>query len=273
MTDTPYKASAETDVIKQNTAIAKKIYGDGSAIRSCQLAELELQLSKNGKVLAAIEARDIFSDIFGNDIISADFLDFCKRINSENIADTANFPVFRSAGVAAYTDNSLSKAAAEILCPDTHYELYSDLRSICEAVFYEKVDYCILPVCTAEDGYYSSFFRLARAYDLKVCKCMPVNIAGRDAATYFALLSRDIYLPERTSGLLFSFTDNGTVLAALLKAFTGCGFTVPLIHSFPDRYSHGNTEFTVCVKGSDDMHCIPFFLEAVLPSHALMGIF
>ena len=80
MTDTPYKASAETDVIKQNTAIAKKIYGDGSAIRSCQLAELELQLSKNGATLTAAAVRDIFSDIFGDDIISADFLNFCNEL-------------------------------------------------------------------------------------------------------------------------------------------------------------------------------------------------
>ena len=273
MTDTPYKASAETDVIKQNTAIAEKAYADGDAIRSCQIAELELQLSKNGATLTATAVRDIFSDIFGSDIISADFLDFCKRLKSENVADAANFPVILSAGTTARTDNSLSKAAAEILCPDAHYELYSDLRSVCEAVFYEKADFCILPVCTAEDGYYPSFFRLVKAYDLKVCKCMPVSIAGRDGATYFALLSREIYLPHHPTSLLFSFTDNGTVLADLLKAFAGCGFTVPLIYSFPDRYSQDTTEFTVCVKGDGDMSRIPFFLDAVLPSHTLMGLF
>lgn len=274
MTDTPYKASAETDVIKQNTAIAEKAYADGDAIRSCQLAELELQLSKNGATLTATAVRDIFSDIFGDDIISADFLNFCKRLKSENVADAANFPVILSAGTTARTDNSLSKAAAEILCPDARADLYSDLKSVCEAVFYEKADFCILPVCTAEDGYYPSFFRLVKAYDLKVCKCMPVSIAGRDGATYFALLSRDICLPERTFGsVLFSFNDNGTVLADLLKAFTDCGFAVPLIYSFPDRYSQDTTEFTVCVKGDGDMSRIPFFLDAVLPSHTLMGIF
>lgn len=274
MTDTPYKASAETDVIKQNTAIAEKAYADGDAIRSCQLAELELQLSKNGATLTATAVRDIFSDIFGDDIISADFLNFCKRLKSENVADAANFPVILSAGTTARTDNSLSKAAAEILCPDARADLYSDLKSVCEAVFYEKADFCILPVCTAEDGYYPSFFRLVKAYDLKVCKCMPVSIAGRDGATYFALLSRDICLPERTFGsVLFSFNDNGTVLADLLKAFTDCGFAVPLIYSFPDRYSQDSTEFTVCVKGAGDMSCVPFFLDAVLPSHTLMGIF
>ena len=273
MTDTPYKASAKTDAIKQNAAVAEKAFGDGNAIRACQLSELELHLSKNGAALTAATVRDIFSDIFGESIISADFLDFCKRISSENIADAANFPMPGSAGTAAHTDNSLSKAAAEILCPDAHCELYSDLRSVCEAVFYEKADFCILPVCTAEDGYYPSFFRLAKAYDLKVCKCMPVNIAGREGATYFALLSRDIYMPYHPKSLLFSFTDNGTVLADLLKAFAGCGFTVPLIYSFPDSYSPDSTEFTVCIKGDGNMSHIPFFLDAVLPSHTLMGIF
>lgn len=273
MTDTPYKASAETDVIKQNTAIAEKARSDGDAIRLCQLAELELHLSKSGSVLTAAMTRDIFCDIFGNDIISADFLNFCKRLKSESVADAANFPVILSAGTTARTDNSLSKAAAEILCPGAHAELYSDLRSICEAVFYEKADHCILPVCTAEDGYYPSFFRLIKTFDLKVCKCMPVNIAGRESATFFALLSRDIYMPHSPKSLLFSFTDNGTVLADLLKAFTGCGFTVPLIYSFPDSYSQDSTEFTVCVKGSGDISHIPFFLDSVLPSHTLIGIF
>ena len=173
----------------------------------------------------------------------------------------------------AFTDNIFSSAAVEKLCPNAAKEHFSDFRSACEAVFYEKCDCCILPVYGTDDGFFPTFFKLIKAYELKISRVCTVEKPSSDAEIRYALLTRSVNF-DGAERMVVSFADKGERLAKLLAVLGGAGCTPAFIYSFPDVYNTDMTEYTVCLRLSDlDARCLAFFLDAALPAHTVVGAF
>ncbi|MGM9634724.1 MAG: hypothetical protein ACI3YE_01075 [Candidatus Avispirillum sp.] len=269
----PNTAHAENEVFKKNFAIADEYGATARAILSAQLEEFVLHLSKSGEMLTPAEVSEAYAKVFGTGLISNEFLDICRRLYSISALEIQRSGAGITDDSVAFTDNVFSSAAAEKLCPDAVKEHFSDFRSVCEAVFYEKCDCCILPVYGTDDGFFPTFFKLIKAYELKICRVCTVEKPSSDAEIRYALLTRSICF-DNAEHFVFSFADTGERLAGLLAVLGGAGCTPAFIYSFPDVYNTDMTEYTVCLRLSGlDARCLTFFLEAALPAHTVVGIY
>lgn len=266
-------AHAENEVFRKNFAIADEHGATARAILSAQLEEFVLHLSKSGERLTVAEISEAYTDVFGTELISGEFLDICRRLYSTSALEIPQSGVEIARNSVAFTDNIFSSAAAEKLCPDAVKEHFSDFRSACEAVFYEKCDCCILPVYGTDDGFFPTFFKLIKAYELKICRVCTVEKPSSDAEIRYALLTRSVNF-DGAERFVFSFADSGERLAGLLAVLGGAGCAPAFIYSFPDVYNTDMTEYTVCLRLSGlDARCLAFFLEAALPAHTVVGTY
>ncbi len=97
-------------------------------------------------------------------------------------------------GIIAYSKNTLSDRAYKVFAKHVTSArvLYpSDFTAVCEAVYYEKAEYCILPLENSTDGRLSGFYNLISKYELFVCMCTDIYNAEGDGYTRFALCKKE----------------------------------------------------------------------------------
>ena len=266
-------AYAENEVFKKNFAIADDYEATARTILSAQIEEFVLHMSKSGERLTPAEVSRVYNEFFGDRLISDVFFDICRRLYSISALKIMQTDGEISNSSVAFTDNIFSSAAVEKLCPNAVKEHFSDFRSACEAVFYEKCDCCILPVYGTDDGFFPTFFKLIKAYELKISRVCTVEKPSSDAEIRYALLTRSVNF-DGAERMVVSFADKGERLAKLLAVLGGAGCTPAFIYSFPDVYNTDMTEYTVCLRLSDlEARCLAFFLDAALPAHTVVGAF
>lgn len=107
------------------------------------------------------------------------------------------FPVSKTeteSGVIAYSKNALSDKAYRSFArhvPSARVSYGSDFTSVCEAVYYEKAEYCILPLENSTDGRLNGFYNLILKYELFVCLCTDIYNDDGEGYTRFALCKKD----------------------------------------------------------------------------------
>lgn len=84
-----------------------------------------------------------------------------------------------------YTDKSLKAFSRHIASPRVTY--HSDFNSVCEAVYDEKANYCILPIESSDNGRLNGFYHLIEKYELFICLCTDIYSNDDGAYTKFAL--------------------------------------------------------------------------------------
>ena len=138
---------------------------------------------------------------------------------------------------------------------------YSDsFTDVCESVYYNKSDACILPIENSDEGRLPGFDGLIRKYELKIV--MTCNIDDKDGHfTKFALLSKSQFkaeVPEKLSfDRFFKISVRPTPGIRLRDVLLLAGYfgeEINKIDSIPEYYSENGYVFdlTFCGNGNTD---------------------
>lgn len=152
--------------------------------------------------------------------------------------------------------------------------------AVCEAVYYNRVPYCILPIENYEDGRLSGFMNIIRKYELKiVMTCNVESASGK--ITKFALLKRELTRIEYGDILKdgffleigFSFGEEQSRLHEVISAALFFGYKLNKIDSLPIYYSEKEYYFDVVFLGDGDLMKFLCWLDFEFPRYEVLGIY
>ncbi len=183
----------------------------------------------------------------------------------------------------AYFKNAYADAAFRVFsdileAPSVAYA--PDFNSVCEEVYYERADMCMLPLDSSRDAKLISFYRLIDKYELSPVLSCDVTTPDGTVTTRYALLSRSISLPARAdrTGCFFEFslvTDDGAALGEVLTAAAECGLTIYKVDSIPMTYNTVKFSSEVILKASEPkgLDAFVLFLTLAIPEYEPLGIY
>ena len=261
----------DREIIKKNLKAGENLSHALRVLTDSQL--LETSVCLRGK--SPQRVKDFFAEAFQKDALCAEMLLLSKLLCKGKKSPTAKV---RDRVRVSCIRNPLSLAAAHKMCASAANLMISeesDFRSVCEAVSAKESDYAVLPMCSSEDGYYPTFSKLVKTYDLKICSSCTLTRDDSDEEVLLALLSRNIEIPEKPSHIVFSFVcDDEELLPDLIGALKSGGCIPKSIISSPFEYSMDIFEHRIEVKLCETSpEAILFFLEAALPRHTVLGIY
>ncbi len=298
------------NVIGENLTLLSEENTSANERRLAWLRDLALLITRDDSILFDENRSEKFSALFSEENFSGDitdttlthiesrhrtaiFLDkltVCKFIAEETerrgiklldklLGNTA-YP--RSPRIA-YFKNAYADAAFRVFsdileAPSVAYA--PDFNSVCEEVYYERADMCMLPLDSSRDAKLISFYRLIDKYELSPVLSCDVTTPDGSVTTRYALLSRSISLParENRSGCFFEFslvTDDGAALGEVLTAAVRCGLTLYKVDSIPLTYSQGKFSSEVILKASEPkgLDAFVLFLTLAIPEYEPLGIY
>lgn len=261
-------------VIKQNLTAAKQHTELSRIIKEAQILELSCLLANSTEKITPKSLKEIYSSIFGEEDIYKDLLRLARL--TEYASSTEYEIHSHEEACIAYMGTPVSVDALKLMTEDiitVKVSVESDFRAACEAVISERADFCILPYCSSVDGYYPTFFKLAKTNDLKICRMVKVQKAGSDEEILFAMLSKKLSIFNGSAKVLFSFTDTSDeTLPKLLSALKEENIVVRGVHSSPLEYNMDRLEYTVEASlGEYPLKAFFAWLEATLPAHTVLG--
>ena len=261
----------DRDTIRKNLEAGENLSHALRVLTDSQLLEASVCL----KGRSPQKAKDFFEEAFQRDALSSEMLLLSKMLCKERKIPVAKM---RDRILVSCIRNPLSLAAAHKMCASASNLMISeesDFRSVCEAVSAKETSYAILPMCSSNDGYYPTFSKLVKTYDLKICASCTLTRDDSDEEVQLALLSRNIEIPEKPSHIVFSFVcDEEELLPDLIGALKAGGCIPKSIISSPFEYSMDIFEHRIEVKLCEtSAEAILFFLEAALPRHTVLGIY
>ncbi len=148
----------------------------------------------------------------------------------------------------SYADEAFSRFAGRMKEPKVLYG--HDFTEICESVYYERAAYCLLPIENSSDGRLAGFRRLIAKYGLKTVMTTSVKTAQEGEATVFALMRKNIVIPDCPGDKFFELrirTDEA--LTALLCAADACLMKPVSLYSVPERAGFYDAVFAVSEEG------------------------
>ena len=259
------------DVIRKNVDGIKKHEGNILSIRNAQILELA-RITKKGTLPK--KASELYEKAIGDDILSSGMLRYCELIEKKELSYTKK----KSFCTVACLKNPLSLKALTELTRDFSGVTLSektDFRSLCEAVVQDNADYCILPYCSSLDGYYPTFQKLVRSYELKINGRICLSRPDSDEEILFALLSKNTEIAPESNIISFSFVQSKKdTLARLLAALSACNIEILGTNSSPLEYNMDKLSFTVEAHlDSFPLQAFLYFLDATLPGHTVLGVY
>lgn len=261
----------ETDIIKKNLSAGAKLERALSVLTDSQLYEAAecLRTKSPGYV------REFFEESFQKNALCPEMLKLSMLLSGDEKEKGAK--KIEKACVSCIK-NPLSLAASRKLCSNTGTVVISeeaDFRSVCESTASKESDYGILPMCSSVDGYYPTFSKLLKSYDLKICNTCRITKNESDEEIQFALLSRKVEIPERPRFIAFSFVcDEPFLLPSLVGALSAEGCIPKSIISSPLEYNMDIFEHRIeALLGDVSPTALLFFLETALPRHIVLGIY
>lgn len=170
-------------------------------------------------------------------------------------------------------DAAFSRFSKQMTSPSVSYA--QDLRSVCEAVYYEKAPYGILPLYSSRDGRLSGFYALVDKYELFVTGECSVYSADNETATRFALLSKHPHGEETVTGkeLYFEFRipHDGRTLALILSAAAYFGLDSVSVDSLPTESKNADV---LIFKGKGEAVCdMLFYMYCLDLQYTLIGVY
>lgn len=226
-------------------------------------------------------------------LCSPRFADFCRRFvgNKEKtglgafsaLSDTED--VFEESEDAAafrtaymqnrYTDQAWRCFAEQI--PGLTAEYFSSYAAVCEEVYNDRCQYCILPLYTSTDGHLTSFRKLIGKYDLKICLETEVEMAD-ESIMRFVLLRRKIVEKEQThvptNVALSVVLSEDRCIGALLTACETLGAVVTTVFSIPLEYGDRSQEYCLELDMTEgNLSALVLFLEASQLRYTLVGLY
>ncbi len=182
----------------------------------------------------------------------------------------------------AYLKNPLTDIAYSSFSKVLHSARVSyeeSFLSVCEAVYYNKVPYCILPIENYEDGRLTGFINMIRKYELKIVLTCNVESAN-GKITKFALLKRELTKIECKKGISdgeyleigFSFGEQSKLHTILLAA-NFFGFNLNKVDSLPVYYSEKEYYYDVVFSGNGELNKFLYWLDFEFPRYEILGLY
>lgn len=228
--------------------------------------------------LSLVERLSIFKEAFGK--MNTDKKVTAKYFNGEVDFSVPEEAVERIAYLKnSYNDMAFMQFSSLLGSPRAAY--FGSITDVCESVYNDVCEYCILPVETSADGKLLSFYEIILKYGFKISAVY--DLYGEGGYTRYALLGKRFVFhgtglrsKTRTRYLELAIENDGTVLDELLSAARFCSMKLRRIDTLNVRSSTNGSESYVCpvfrVDGSD-MQTFLAFLAIDYPDFVPLGIY
>ncbi len=299
-------------VISDNLTLLSKEYTSAEERRLTQLRERALYISRSTSLLDSDNRADEFDALFDDGTIHesipetelhiasqintqffSDKLTVCKflaeeyrarKINilekllgNEPYADTVRIGYFRN----AYADAAFRIFSGVIENPAVIYA--EDFTAVCEEVYYERADMCMLPLDSSRDAKLISFYRLIDKYELSPILSCDVTTPDGSVTTRYALFKKSPALPkkevtEKCDRFFFEFSlipNDGPILCEVLSAASKCGLSLYKVDSIPLSYNENEFSCDVILKvgSTEGLEAFVLFLTLAIPQYEPLGFY
>ncbi len=231
---------------------------------------------------------EVCASVFGQDPCSAEFARFCRRalcgakdtsLFTELLSDLTPVSTENTGAGTAYMRNLYSDRAFERFSTEIERltaQYFSSFSAVCEEVYYDRCQYCILPMQTTDDGTLSSFSRMIEKYELKIRKICDIPTQDGETTVRYALLRRGI-VPQcpdngyfEASFILPEYLQIGRFLAACEST----GAVIDRIRTMPLSYADDIVSLCVTFRITPENAApLLYFLRAVLHSYIPEGLY
>ena len=260
------------DVLKDNFAWLKRDFEATRVLYRATLAELAANLTAGGVLPSPIEAKEAFSELCGSDVRL--FAEFCSMIVSSQKELGEEAPENQNLKRVSYLRSPMTDRAFNVFSEKlgTLSAAYgADFRSICEDVYYERSDACILPLENSSDGLLMSFRRPLLKYELYIRAVCDVR-QNDDSLITLALLSASPGTYGDTCEVYFPSASLGD-LEKISSAVSTLGGTVTRCSTVASEYSE-EADIHLCIRIPESgKRAIYYFFDALYPSHMILGNF
>lgn len=260
------------EVFESNFAWINNEKGDTFAISDAIIKDLADEIAKGDALPSPSDTLDLYLELAKENFDHINFVKLCLEITS-SLKDT----VFEENSFKPYSVCYLRSGVADkaFECFSNYFEglsaYYStDFKTMCEDVYYERADGCIMPLESSNDGILASFRHLLIKYELKIsgiCK-VPQN---DDAALTLAFVTGDL-IPD--NGDIFEFyfhSIHGTDTYHILSMTLALGGDIIRINSAPSENSD-RCDYHICVKLPEDSKAaLIYSFDALYPSYIILG--
>ncbi len=258
-----------SDIIKKNFAWLEADAERTDVLYRAVLADLAKELCRDGILPSPADALEAFHSAGQSDTVL--FARFCEMLTEghadEHFTDYSPIPKRVSYLRSPMTDKAFM--AFSEMFPGLSAVYGADFKSICEDVYYERSDACILPLESSSDGLLMSFRKLLLKYELcihSVCEQRQnddsrLTIALLTSAPSFNGDLLEFYIPSSSHGSI----------ETLCKVTAFFGGTVVRTSTVMSEYSSG-VDIHMCIKIADNSkNAFVYCLEALYPSHMILG--
>ena len=295
-------------IIGENLALLWEEASSAEERRLTQLRERALFISRGTSLLDSDNRAEEFSELFDGSNsfdeaaenkqymstqLFSDKLTVCrflaeeyrtKRINilekllgNESYGKAVKIAYFRN----AYADAAFRIFSQVIEDPAAVYA--SDFSAVCEEVYYDRADMCMLPLDSSRDAKLISFYRLIDKYELSPIFSCDVTTPDGSVTTRYALLKKSPVLPKKKAAdkcdrFFFEFSlipDNGGTLCEVLSAAVKCGLTLYKVDSIPLTYNESEFSCDVILEVGDikGLEVFVLFLSLAVPQYEPLGYY
>ncbi len=198
------------------------------------------------------------------------FFEFCTHLvrGSSPLGESAP----KSApGLTAYVKSTAADAAFKTFrkvfpsLSDTHG---SSFREICEDLFYDRTDCCILPLASSEEGLFMSFRQMLIKYELSILSVC--RVGSEESFTEFALVSSSRGGAGEYAEYSISSLDEGqTELLFRIISFTGA--KVSRMNSFLSADGLGSTVHIALKLPMCESSGLEYAIQALFPAAIPLG--
>lgn len=229
------------------------------------LTELAHDICKGDTLPYPADAKAEFSDICPMDMRI--FAQFCGILTKDVWDDTEVREILNIAYVrSAMTDKAFAAFSANDASMSASYG--ADFRSVCEDVYYERSDACILPLESSQDGLLMSFMKLILKYELWIHGVYRYRTED-DSFVTLALLTAT---PDSTGDVFELYLPSSAKATAedICAAVSVLGGVVLRISTVSTE--NGDNDIHASVKlPNDKTSALRYFLDAMYPSHMILG--
>ncbi len=175
-----------------------------------------------------------------------------------------------------YTNLAFSKFSKQFKGLQAYYQ--SRFDTICEDVYNERCEFCILPIENTSEGKLVSFYSLIDKYDLKILSACAIDNDDRKS-TLFALLGKNFSVLKKNIGsFFFEFavtTGDFSSVAEILAVAEHFSLKLRRIDSLPLSYNDEAFSYHIILELESASEITPFliYLSANVPQYTPIGLF
>lgn len=257
-------------VFKSNTEALERDFELHEAVSEGVYKQLAEHLNKIYPDVTASQAYGLFLDATDGGGGIYGFAVLCKYLNVSKPFEVDEKPEHISAVYfrTPIADNAYTEFTSIFKSIGATYS--SDFKSVCEDVYYDRADACILPLESSDDGLIMSFRNMLIKYELKILSVVKVPL-GDDRYQTMALLTNGLYDADGNVCELFIPSMSPDEFSEICRSMKHFSAKILRITSVPSK-TEGRYDHHVCLSlQSEAVPCLTFFTDAVCPANIFLG--